>query len=468
MTGFPIRQDNLSLVRLTVAALMFSCGSQVLFAESEKPAALQLFEERIMPIFRSERPSSCVQCHLSSVDIKNYILPSHTQTFAALREQGLVDVQNPDQSKILNLIRMGDKDADDKARRIHEKTRLAEYEAFSAWIKACCSDAELVRLKPGDATVGPSRPVEVVRHARKSRVVESFARSIWSQRMRCFPCHTPNELGPANPKHQISIKKNAEFVKQYGARMNIFRETPEATLNQLIASSRRRIPGRYPLINVEDPARSLLVLKPTAKLPPKDDSGKFEKPSSKDPVSHMGGLKMHVNDQSYKSFVTWITDYADVVGDKYVSVEDLPADNWVPTQRVLRLTNAPESWGSFTVVQMFVHGKGEEPGSWSKDPLAFTQSLVTPRRMVMGPLSVFRRNDSARGSEDGSNPLPPGDYLIRVYVDSKKRVDHDASLLLGAEEFVGEAEVHARWRIGFKQAEVFSADGLTEQRTAAR
>ena len=44
-------------------------------------SALALFQQRIMPIFRSPQPSSCVQCHLASVDLKDYIRPSHQETF---------------------------------------------------------------------------------------------------------------------------------------------------------------------------------------------------------------------------------------------------------------------------------------------------------------------------------------------------------------------------------------------------
>ncbi|MCG8648668.1 MAG: hypothetical protein MI861_02485, partial [Pirellulales bacterium] len=40
----------------------------------DNTAAMQLFHERIMPIFQSPQPSSCVQCHLAAVDLKNYIL----------------------------------------------------------------------------------------------------------------------------------------------------------------------------------------------------------------------------------------------------------------------------------------------------------------------------------------------------------------------------------------------------------
>jgi hypothetical protein len=70
-------------------------------------AAIAVFNERIMPIFRSPKPSSCVQCHLAAVDLKNYIKPSHEETFLSLRDQGLIDVKSPKESKILNLIHMG-------------------------------------------------------------------------------------------------------------------------------------------------------------------------------------------------------------------------------------------------------------------------------------------------------------------------------------------------------------------------
>ena len=171
---------------------------------------------------------------------------------------------------------------------------------------------------------------------------------------------------------------------------------------------------------------------------------------------------MHVNDQSYKAFVTWIQDYANVVDNKYTSVEDLPADNWVPTQKVLRLTDVPEDWGDLAVVQLVVHRQSDQPGGWSREPIAFTQSLVTPRRMVMGPLSLFRAGSDQHNNKTGAGLLKPGRYLVRAYVDKQKKINHAPSLLLGTEDFVGESEIEAQWRIGFKQAEVMSAANLSK------
>ena len=55
----------------------------------------EIFERRILPIAKSPRASSCTECHFAGVDLKQYILDDAAQTFAALREQGLLDVERP-------------------------------------------------------------------------------------------------------------------------------------------------------------------------------------------------------------------------------------------------------------------------------------------------------------------------------------------------------------------------------------
>src|SRR4051794_13050043 len=77
-------------------------------APAAEPTPAEVFERRIVPIFKSPNSSSCVQCHLAGVDLKDYIRPSHEETFRSLRDRGLVDLDNPESSKILRLIKMGD------------------------------------------------------------------------------------------------------------------------------------------------------------------------------------------------------------------------------------------------------------------------------------------------------------------------------------------------------------------------
>ena len=71
---------------LVASALLISA----IAARADDPT--KVFEERIVPIFKSPNPSSCAQCHLAAVDLKDYILPSAKDTFLALRDQGLIDL----------------------------------------------------------------------------------------------------------------------------------------------------------------------------------------------------------------------------------------------------------------------------------------------------------------------------------------------------------------------------------------
>ena len=46
-----------------------------------------VFERRILPLLTAKNPSTCAECHLSGVDLKDYIRPTESETFAGLREQ---------------------------------------------------------------------------------------------------------------------------------------------------------------------------------------------------------------------------------------------------------------------------------------------------------------------------------------------------------------------------------------------
>src|SRR6476646_7062641 len=67
-------------------------------------SALDLFRQRITPILQAKNPSSCSECHLSGVDLKDYIGKTQEETFASLRDAGLVDVKKPAESKLLAFI----------------------------------------------------------------------------------------------------------------------------------------------------------------------------------------------------------------------------------------------------------------------------------------------------------------------------------------------------------------------------
>lgn len=439
-----------------ILVALFLLQSSAPGQQAASPA--ELFNNRIMPIFRSAEPSSCVQCHLSSVDLKDYILPSHEQTFLSLRDQGLVNLEDPGASKILKLIDMGNHDADGYSKRVHADMRQAEYEAFSEWITACCANEKLVALPSSESEVAaPSVPNEVIRHGRKSRVMDSFVRNVWSQRMRCFPCHTPHEIGP---KQNVAREKYEQWYGEYGDQMLIFKKTPEATLRYLVEKSEDQSGDYLPLLNLEDPGKSLLILKPMSRIPPAVNDQRV--PTYREPVYHMGGLKIHENDHSHKSMLSWMEDYAAVTQGEYKTAGELPADNWFPTKRVLRMRDIPESWPVGSTVQMFVHRR--EGGEWSGSPVAFTQGQVTPRRIVNGTLILLGAADPTDVDNGVSIArLPPGSYQVRVALDKENELQEDPTAFLNGSSMVGTVDLKdAKWQTGFPKAEWISGNQLSQ------
>jgi hypothetical protein len=120
--------------------------------ETDDVSSAAVFERRILPIFQSQRPSSCVECHLSGVDLKDYLRPTQAETFAALLAAGMIDTDRPDDSKILRFIDRRPEDGN----LVIERVRQQELEAFRDWM--CVRDIRGVRPMVRDA-----RPIRIPR-----------------------------------------------------------------------------------------------------------------------------------------------------------------------------------------------------------------------------------------------------------------------------------------------------------------
>jgi hypothetical protein len=392
------------------------------------PKPSEIFEKRIMPIFKSPNPSSCTQCHLAGVDLKNYILPSHEKTFISLRDLGLINLDRPEDSKILRLINMGE--TSKGAQLISEKVRKLEYEAFAEWIKASAADPKLREAPKLAASelAQPKRPLEVIRHARLDKVAELFEKNVWSQRFRCTGCHSPEA-----PEYAKLVRENGEDM------MWIRKEGAEATLEYLLSSK---------IVNPKAPAESLLLRKPTNQ------------------VKHGGGQKMLVGDMVYKGFRAWLEEYAKTVGDKYASGAELPkevpqpvtsgSDHWV------KITNTPPAW-SDKLLQVTVFAWDEGKKAWEASPSAMSDRAVFGKgKLWQHNLVLVAGPDSPRARElrGARSSLPAGRYLVRVHVDLKGRLEKDWKATLGKADFVGEKEIEGRWPEGYGQMTVVDAGSL--------
>jgi hypothetical protein len=412
--------------RLAASALAMCLLAVGTLRAEEALTPAQVFEKRIMPIFKSPNPSSCTQCHLAAVDLKNYILPSHEKTFLSLRDQGLIDLDNPEKSKILQLIQMGESDKSPAA-LINAKTRRAEYEAFAAWIKSGARDPKLrdaPKLDPSERAA-PERPMEVIRHDRTDRLLESFTNTVWAMRFRCMGCHTEGTI------------ENQKNVKEFGNRVAWMKAAgPEATLDYLRSSK---------LINVNDPEKSTLLLKPLGA------------------VKHGGGKKFAPGDQGYKAFREFIDDYAKTVRDEYTKADDLPKPDGPErfgTDAWLKISNTPPAWAD-RLVQVNVYAWDADKRDWRSEPIASTDRVVWGKgKLWQHNLALLARpgTEEAKAWKTGKPALPKGKYLVKVYVDVKGRLADDWKAVLGPDDYAGQVEVESSWPEGYgKMTEVDAA-----------
>ena len=430
------------LRRVCVVALLAGCGKTTTPTQPEpalastpstpnRPApptsddgssAEKLFQERILPIFQSPDPSSCTRCHLASVDLKQYILPGASETFLALREQGLIDLTKPENSKILTLINRGADDPNSSG-LTSAKRQKAEYDAFASWIRACAADPALMNApKPEKPPALATKPVEVVRHARKDRMVESFEANIWSLRFRCMNCHTEGTA------------QNDKLVKENGARVAWFKRGPQETMEYLLESK---------LIDTESPEKSLLLTKPLGE------------------VKHGGGIKIVVGDQGYKAIRAWVEDVAAMKKGKYAKAGDLPPADTGPeqfgTEAWFRLNNTPPAWNG-KLLQVDVFAWDARTGVWEKEPVA-TSDRVSGGGGWQHTVTLLAApgSDRAKAWEKGKPSLVQGKYLVKVYVDLAGKAKNDWKARLGADEFIGQAEFQGRWQEGYGAMTVVDA-----------
>lgn len=397
-------------------------------ALSGEASPSEVFEKRILPIFKSPNPSSCVECHLSGVDLKDYLLPDAEKTFRSLRDQGLIDLDKPENSKIIRLIEMGT--TKNGPATVHAKNREREREAFLNWIQVCAADPKLRDAPKLDTNTlaRPELPNEVIRHARKDRLLESFERQVWAWRFRCMNCHT--EGTPQNDKLRKDHGDRVAWVKKAG---------PEATMEYLIASK---------LIDPTKPEQSLLLRKPLGEK------------------EHAGGVKFVVGDDAYKGFHAWIEDVAAIRGNQYRTGEKLPTEDRSVTRFGtdiwFKLTDCPPDWGDqFLQVRLYLWDAKAK--AWESSPIAVSDRLVNAKmKLWQHNLTLSTATESTRSKSwrTGKPALPDGKYLAKIYVDREGKLTKDWKSNLSETEFVGQIEFQARWREGYGGMTGVSARGL--------
>lgn len=372
----------------------------------EETSSETIFQKRILPIFQSPNPSSCTQCHLSGVELKDYILPTEEATFASLVKAGLVDPQQPKSSKIIEFIRRSPQTPS----LIQKKVREQELAAFELWILAAANNPQLLGTAKNGQPIGPQLPEEVIRHARQDHVLASFIENVWTEAARCAACHSPD--------------RNQKQVKEYGEQVSWMRlNDPSATLQNMVTAG---------IVDPDQPEQSLLLRKPTLQ------------------VEHGGGQKMIVGDRTYKQFRRFLDDYAKVVQGKYRTAEELPSANnevAVITEIWLKIEDIPAKYDK-QLLQVDLYR--DTDSGWSKERVATSDRAVFgPQNLWQHSLTLTAQRGTTWAGKLQDQKLPPGRYLAKLYIDQTGKLQKDYTQKLDESNFVGQVELETRWPTGY-------------------
>jgi hypothetical protein len=290
MTSFVTTSPRLPWLSLTLAMLIAgvaaSCSSKD--DSAAQPSELscevkpsQAFHDRIEPLLADDNVSTCNQCHLSGVNLSAFVRETPCKTLACLIDQGLLDLEVPRESTILDWIKRATPDN----QLITQDVIRAEHDGFLEWIEAnaACPDA-CAGVACGSPAQGPrcanakvpELPPEPAEGCTDSQLEQAFYDQVYAWRGRCYPCHFDTELDadPDAPRW-LSAKGNCETGSV-------------ASLKRMLALG---------LIDTASPEESLLLLKPLD--------------TAQGGVMHGGGNKFQGrSDPAYVSFLQFIDHYA--------------------------------------------------------------------------------------------------------------------------------------------------------------
>lgn len=387
-------------------------------AHSESEAAstdpADIFEKRILPIAKDKNASSCAECHFTGVDLKDFILDDPAKTFAALRAKGMIDIEKPDDSKLLAFINRKPK----KTNPLIERVRHKEFTAFRDWIRAAVKDPELLAAKT-KTDIGTTLPPEVIRHTRKDRVLSLFVDNVWSQMGRCVSCHSPEH------NRKMIARRGKDLVDAISW---IVPRDPAATLKELEDGGN---------IDLEHPADSSLLRKP---------AGLEE---------HGGGPKFLAGGPAYQKFLSFLKDYAAVKTNRYRKPSDVPPPEHefvTLTKQHLRITNVPASYGR-AVMQVDLYRWDRDKKNWSKQRWATMLSPIhVKKHMWQSIVSATADNAFPRANELRETPqLPGGRYLAKISIDEDKEPSLTPKAVPKRHfKYIGEVEVNGSWPPGYR------------------
>ncbi len=294
----------LTTLALTVTLAQAACDEPLTPAQTEtfevQPLqcdpedGLLLFESRIAPLMSPDNPPSCERCHLSGTKLSQFVQGTPCEAMACMELQGLVDLDNPEQSHILELIGRG---IDPEASEQENALAMREHEAFLEWISysaQCHQETCGVINDP----CGPEHE-EVVCASDDHEACGTTPREDTGPIADDYAC---DERGMARGFHDLVMRwrNRCNHCHAPGGALSDVGEPPlwmDPVPDEDGALRTMRNVLRTGLVDVDNPGRSLLLTKPLW--------------VSQGGVEHTGGDKFSgFDDDSYRDFLIWLVLYS--------------------------------------------------------------------------------------------------------------------------------------------------------------
>jgi len=247
--------------------------------ESER--ALELYEKRIAPLMAEDRVDSCNKCHFAGVELRQYVRETPCATMACMQQLDVVDLEVPEDSKILSWIRRSEPDSE----LITDEVVAEEHAAFREWIDyhARCGDDVCGTIADAcgeeTALVEPEHSAEtLLEGCDDAQITQAFADKIYVWNGRCAHCHSTSF---------DSVPGAGSTLPQWMAPYDHPDAARRTMLNLLSIGA----------IDTESPAKSNLLMKPLG--------------VHYGGVEHGGGDKFDgIDDPAYNDFLAWLEQYA--------------------------------------------------------------------------------------------------------------------------------------------------------------
>ena len=248
-------------------------------------SSTEVYERRIAPLLTDDRPKTCNECHLSGVDLSLYVKSSPCKTMACMVDEGVVDLDSPADSLVLDWILRAE-----PAGLITQDVIEEEHEGVSEWIEymsrcggeVCQPFANPCGKEPDEFECELAEPRGPSSFGDPGDCSDATLEALWRSkvyawRQRCYPCHFVTfDVEGSNLDPPLWI------------------EVGECEIGSLKTFRNAEVAG---YLDPNDPMQSLLLLKPLD-----EDLGGIE---------HGGNPKIHTTHEgAYIDFVGFLERYA--------------------------------------------------------------------------------------------------------------------------------------------------------------